>query len=648
MASSRQEQERQRQREEARRRAALERRQDEERQRAREEARRAEARTERLAFEAELESARIRREALISRIREERGRERVAAERLTERQSETLGRAREEQQDRRRGAEAAAERRERIRQANAEARRLEDRTESTRQARATLERDAARRSERRAAMEAARVEDRSARSGPRADARAPKAAADRARADRRDRARRDAEAAERAASARAARVADARSARLDEARALRQARVREASSKEQAVAGAAADRRAAESRDRRRADLGERALPGTAADRRNERRRTDRLAPTSAAPATERRERERAARLSAERTVAERTRSRRDRMASRPAEPTLPAREPLDDPIPSGILSGSLPWLRVDGTRLVTPRDHPVTLRGANVSGFGPPGHGHDLAAAGLDEAGIDALLGLGVGALRVPIDADRVLAGSDPQGAGDAPTDLDRIVEQAAAKGAYTILSLRTVEDAPGYDSIGLWRIVGERYADEPAVLFDLFDPPDAPPDDPTGVDTDWERWSLWVRLTVAELRRAHPRAVCVVAGPDRGTDLAGFPIVGTAGEPIPNIVYATTLSPDRPELPLHALARRLPILVTELDVPASGVAARTATLAALGVGWMAAARSDRPLIAPSRGGRLEPTVLGTSIQRVLSAVPGRPLIEPPSRPPSTYALTV
>ena len=137
-----------------------------------------------------------------------------------------------------------------------------------------------------------------------------------------------------------------------------------------------------------------------------------------------------------------------------------------------------------------------------------------------------------------------------------------------------------------------------------------------------------------LWVRLLVAELRRIHPRAVCLVGGLAMGTDLAGFPIVGTANEPIPNLVYAATVSGDRAEPPLRTLAGRFPVVVTELDVPAASVPARAAVLAALGIGWIASMRPDAPLIAPSRGGRLEPTVLGASIRRAIVAVPDRPSV--------------
>ena len=71
-----------------------------------------------------------------------------------------------------------------------------------------------------------------------------------------------------------------------------------------------------------------------------------------------------------------------------------------------------------------------------------------------------------------------------------------------------------------PDYDAIGMWRILGERYADEPAVLFDLYSTPHpALPDDLTGMYSEWESWRLWTRLAIADLRRVHPRASRFVA---------------------------------------------------------------------------------------------------------------------------------
>ncbi len=658
MPFSRQEQDRQRQRDEARRQEAITRRQGEERDAAREEARREESRQARLAFEAEQEASRARREALLARIRDERRRERAAAEHLAAQRSDLLDRIREASATAKRAAGATSERRERLRTKTEVTRRDDDRraerqTEraggpadarraAARELRAAAKHAADRRSVRRATARTARGADQRGRSSgarheqPADAAMAAGPADDRsrlgprkgARTDRADHARRDTVAAERAAAARETR----RSTRLEESRAKR-----------------------------RQENATERAEAGALADRRERRRVADRLSRTGAEQAAQRRERPIHERASTVRTLGKDPRRRPETPPSRSIEPSGPGSDPLVDPIPSGVLSGSLPWLRVEGTRLVTLAGHPVTLRGVNVAGLGPPDRGHDLVAAGLDEAGLEALLALGAGTVRVPIDRDRLLVGDGDRSGLDHLAELDRVIDQVASAGAYTILSLRTLGDAtfgtvadgsgglipnliapqPDFDCIGLWSRLGERYASEPAVLFDLFAAPHAAlPDDPSGTDTDWDRWALWIRLTVARLRLVHPRAVSIVAGLEWGTDLGGFPVLGTANEPIPNLVYGATLSADRPDPPLRVLASRLPILVTEFETAAAAAAVRAASLAAMGVGWIVAARPDRPLVAAVRGGRFEPTVLGTSIRRAIAAIPERPLVEPLRRP--------
>ena len=406
------------------------------------------------------------------------------------------------------------------------------------------------------------------------------------------------------------------------------------------------------------------------ADRRARRREEERRAQAVAEQVAERREeRQRPERAAAPRIVTDRERPRQERPATRPRQRVEPASSPLDDPIPSGTLSGSLPWLRVAGTQLETIGGHPVTFRGASVLGLGPPGQARDPADAGLDKAGLETLLGLGLGVVRVPLDRDRYLVGAGGRSATEHLAELDTVVDRVAGHGAYTILSLETLGDAtfgtlpdgsggrrpnpiaprPDYESVALWRTLADRYADEPAVLFDLFAAPHARlSDDPTEIETDWEHWAVWVRFVVAEIRRVHPRAVCIVAGLAWATDLSGFPILGTANEPIPNIVYGAAMTGARPAAQLQAFATRLPILVTEFEAPAALVAVRAAALAALGIGWIAAARPDRPLFASSRAGRLEPTTLGTSIQRALIAIPDRPAVDPLRRPRPAFATAV
>jgi hypothetical protein len=634
MASVRQDQERQRQREEARRQAARERRDADERERARDEARRTEARQRRLALETERESARLRREALLARIQEERAeRMRVAAatselrERLHQRAVEAARRGRRSM-ERDRGRATPA---------------IDPSRASGRGTTPSSARDAAARSNRRASAGVARGERRLPPASAAGDPHSR--AADRVTAERKDRARREAQAVDRHSTAQAVRLDEARAARLADARLSKRALDRTMRARARGADETGARRHTADAADRARAALAELARTRAGAERREERRVADRRRISD----TERTARKRGG--APERRAALK---RDERPAIAPS--TAPVHVPLGDPIRSGVRSGSLSWLRVEGTRLMTVGGHPVTLRGANVPTLGTD-RGPDFGA-GPGEAAIGALLALSVTAIRIRVERDLAVGRTGGSGEVDRLAGLDRMIDLASSSGAYTIVSLPTFGDpmavrasgrrvagrrAPRIerDAIGVWRAIGERYADEPSVLFELdHTPVRAAAGDRPGSADDWTRWALWIRLLLAELRRIHPRAICLVGGLAMGTDLEGFPILGTANQPIPNLVYAATVSADRPDPPFRALAGRLPLVVTELDVPAVSVPARTAVLAALGIGWIASARPDAPLVAPSRGGRLEPTALGASIRRAIVAIPDRQSVDPMRRP--------
>jgi hypothetical protein len=641
MPFSRQELERRQQRDEARRQEALARRQEEDRDRAREEARREEARQERLAFEAQLEADRSHRAALIARIRDERRRERVAAERSAEQQAAVVERIRVEADQRQRAAAAAAETRERLREAAALAHRRDDRRATKAAGRVAGAVEARRNARRRAqnaevpspgGRGAAPGAPTTKRIGGGQDERVAQQQRAKARDQRAERLRRDAATSDRTAAARES----LRARRSEEARTQRTAEERQSQARARIVA---------------------------------DRREIDRKANVEAERAAARQARLADERAAAQRAASERARRRPEPTARQASPSPVPPRDPLEDPIPSGAMSGSLPWLRVAGARLETAAGQRVTLRGAGVVGLGQPARGHDLVAAGLDSGSLESLLGLGIRAAVVPIDRDRFLAGAGGMSADDHLVELDRAIGQLASGGAYTILSLRTLGDAtfgslpdgsggsmpnpippqPDHESIGLWRSLAERYADEPAVLYDLFGAPHAPlPDDASGIETGWDRWSLWARLTLAEMRLVHPRAVAIVAGLEWGTDLSGFPLVGSTHEPIPNVLYGAVISAGRQEPQLRALAGRLPILVTQLGVPAASVPQRAAALGALGIGWIASPGPDRALIAPARGARLEPTIYGSSVQRAIASIPEDPLLAARPRPSSAFATAV
>jgi hypothetical protein len=318
----------------------------------------------------------------------------------------------------------------------------------------------------------------------------------------------------------------------------------------------------------------------------------------------------------------------------------------LRDRLSVARLSAGLPWLRTEGPRLETLNGDPVILRGVTLRELdaAPPDPAAGFAVgAGVTPALLSTVLGWGTTLLRISINRSRVMTSLDYLEV------LDTVIEHAARAGAYTMLSLRRLDEAtpsgapsspgagqpedvaplPDFAAIAMWRMLAERYCDEPAVLFDLYAQPHPPQvDDSRG--SAWQWWTTWLAMTVAELRRAHPRALCIVAGLDSGADLSGFPLAGTGGSPIPNLVYGLRLSPRAPtDWPrVRALVRGFPVFVTEWEAGDTELAwaGRVATeLAALGIGWSAAQVASG---TADRGGRrsLVPTRFGALVQRELA----------------------
>jgi len=305
----------------------------------------------------------------------------------------------------------------------------------------------------------------------------------------------------------------------------------------------------------------------------------------------------------------------------------------------------------VRGSSLVTTAGDPIILRGVSLLGMDaapPHPEGGFAGGAGVTEETLDAALGWGGAVVRIAINRDRVLGRSAHWSRRDYLADLDGIIRHAAHRGAYTLLSLRRLDEEsvfgtaagtanpippqPDYGTIRMWRLLGERYADEPAVLFDLHTAPHAAlPDDRSGFDTDWDRWTLWVQMAVAELRRVHPRAVCVVCGLKWGTDLSGFPVLGTGGNPIPNLVYGAHLAPSRhsPWPAVESLAHRHPVFITEWrgdDAHITWGERMALALAAAGVGWTAAHWDGDPPLVRTVGRRSLRTGFGTVVHRALT----------------------
>ncbi len=357
-----------------------------------------------------------------------------------------------------------------------------------------------------------------------------------------------------------------------------------------------------------------------------------------------------------------------------------------------GELSADLPRLGTVDRFVVSLRTgEAVRLRGVNRSGLeyavpDPPGGAAGsvggrgfLEAVGISEEEIATIAReWGANVVRIPFNQDFALNGSGGRSAEEYLGALDRVIAWAARHGCYTLLDLQwldarrefgttdgmglepnRVAPLPDASSVTLWTTLARRYADEPAVLFDLFNEPhDLLSDDPHGLlgvhaggviapipgrRVGMIQWQRWAHHLIATIRAHHPLALIFVSGINWAYDLRGMPLVDDSGVPLKNIVYSTHVYPwlSTPRVPFPwpwrrleddwdrafgHLAARVPVFAGEWGGEPGDLewgARLRRYLDARDIGWTAWSWSDWPhLVADARRGDRSPTAFGELVR--------------------------
>jgi hypothetical protein len=266
----------------------------------------------------------------------------------------------------------------------------------------------------------------------------------------------------------------------------------------------------------------------------------------------------------------------------RPAEPPAEAARPERWPKP----------VKVAGRQLLDPAGQEVWLQGVNVVSLEWNWRGESVLAATLT-----ALEQWSANTIRLPVKDEYWFgrAGDQTDG-GTAYRELvDRAVLLAANRGAYLVLDLHRFH-APKAEHVEFWRDAAARYANHPAVLFDLFN-------EPHGVS--WEVWRNggWVgpkpatadenaftapdpaqpqgfqspgmQALVDAARSTGARNVVIAGGLDWAYDLSGvvdgYALTDERGD---GIMYASHIYPWKRDWPGKVLraAERYPIFVGEV----------------------------------------------------------------------------
>jgi endoglucanase len=354
-------------------------------------------------------------------------------------------------------------------------------------------------------------------------------------------------------------------------------------------------------------------------------------------------------------------------------------------------LSHALPRLAVAGNRIIRQDiGAPVLLRGLNRSGLeysrpewearrplaqasnteqlsgAEPQVDNFFAAAAFTDAEFDVLIKeWGANILRIPFNQEWALRGCPTGSATDYLSSLDRVIESAARRGAYTLLDLHWLDadrpfghlqdgqpsfvpPLPNPETPALWRLLAERYRHEPAVLFDLFNEPhtclpgDLRPlhliakngalylDNRRRVSArDWRRWALHLTDII---RQVHPQSLIFVSGVDWSYDLRGIKLNRA------NIIYSAHVyadhSPKRWQSRFGHVAADRPLFIGEWGGSAGDLEwgrLLETFLNTHACGWTAWSWTDHPaLVENGRGADYRPTPFGTLVKRALAlAIP-------------------
>lgn len=261
------------------------------------------------------------------------------------------------------------------------------------------------------------------------------------------------------------------------------------------------------------------------------------------------------------------------------------------------------PSLHVEGNRLRTAQGRVVRLSGVNIPSLEWSNEGEQV----LKSVGV-AVDGWGSNCLRLPLSQDRWFGMESGQVGGGAKYRelVDDIVQAAAKKGAYVVLDLHwsnagawkvsnSQHKMPDLNSQVFWIDAANRYANNPAVLFDLYNEPR---------DVSWDVWrnggdvsektddksddksdreivyrTPGMQPLLEAIRATGARNIVVASGLDWGYDLSGvadkYALKDSQGD---GVMYSTHIYPwegaraENWDPHVAVAAAKYPVLVGEV----------------------------------------------------------------------------
>lgn len=272
-------------------------------------------------------------------------------------------------------------------------------------------------------------------------------------------------------------------------------------------------------------------------------------------------------------------------------------------------------WLRTAGNKIVDENDNSVILRGVNL-----PGMEWDKTGAGINESEINYICQVWKARIiRLPFNQEWILTDNAYNAL------FDKIIGWIVKNGAYVLLDLQwqdtsvKIPPIPNEQSISMWKILAERYKNNPAVLYDIHN---------EAHDTSWEAWRKRASEIIEGIRSVHPKALIFVSGLDWAYDLRGW---GLQPLPYENIVYSSHPYPFKGEpwawdKYFGDVSDKLPVFIGEFGGEAKDLEWGRQLLSYLdrkALGWTAWAWSASPFLVGSD--RRTPTEFGQLVYNAL-----------------------
>ena len=298
------------------------------------------------------------------------------------------------------------------------------------------------------------------------------------------------------------------------------------------------------------------------------------------------------------------------------------------------------PQLATSGNFILNSSKNAVALRGVNVVGIdtAAPAASETLPdAMSLDQSNLALITGTwGLNLVRLPFQAQTVLAGNGSLSAASILAGLDLAVSLISAAGSYILLAVEaplgaTMPDASTQEA---WQTLAKRYKDQPSVLYEIFASPGA-------LAAGWQQAALSL---IGTIRQYDSAAMIFVNTGTNGTDFSALPLTFPTGTPIFNLVYTINASAEntsgKDDAPLATFADNNPVFVSLWSDDAQDPSRLAPYLgdffARHNIGWAAANwNADPALVTDAASHDLSATGWGLIVGRA-ATLPVQPYLKP------------